>query len=64
MGLRVISVDGMLIRRTYSKILRCYGCGKYVLSMFNLYVSDTHVHANMDLWSLAQSRILVFGGKL
>jgi RNA-binding protein NOB1 len=28
MGLHVISVNGMLIRRTTSKILRCYGCFK------------------------------------
>jgi len=36
MGLRVVSVDGMLIRRTHSKILHCYGCGKYVLSILCL----------------------------
>jgi len=44
MGLRVLSIDGMLIRQTHSKILRCYGCGKYVL--FPSYICGlvTHIH--------------------
>jgi len=35
MGLHVVSVDGMLIRRTQTKILRCYGCFKYVEYFIN-----------------------------
>ena len=32
MGLNVVSIDGMLIRRAKSYVLRCFACFKYVLT--------------------------------